>query len=64
MTSKTENRVTTSHWGAFRVLTDDNRIVGTEAFAPDPHPSATARRRASQKPGRKAVDSTRLAAGR
>jgi biotin/methionine sulfoxide reductase len=40
MTSKTENRVTTSHWGAFRVLTDDNRIVGTEAFASDPHPSA------------------------
>jgi len=40
MTRKTENRVTTSHWGAFRVLTDDNRIVGTEAFAPDPNPSA------------------------
>jgi len=40
MISKTENRVTTSHWGAFRVLTADNRIVGTEAFAPDPHPSA------------------------
>ena len=40
MTNKTENRVTTSHWGAFRVLTRNNRIIGTEAFAPDPHPSA------------------------
>jgi biotin/methionine sulfoxide reductase len=40
MTTKSENRVTTSHWGAFRVLTENNRIVGTEAFAPDPHPSA------------------------
>ncbi|MCP4333837.1 MAG: molybdopterin-dependent oxidoreductase [Gammaproteobacteria bacterium] len=39
MTSKTENRVTTSHWGAFRVLTENNRIVGTEPFAPDPNPS-------------------------
>jgi biotin/methionine sulfoxide reductase len=39
MSSKTENRVTTSHWGAFRVLTEGNRIVGTESFTPDPHPS-------------------------
>jgi biotin/methionine sulfoxide reductase len=32
--------VTTSHWGAFRVVTDNNRIVATEAFEADPHPSA------------------------
>ena len=36
------NRVTTSHWGAFRVVTDNNRIVATEAFANDPHPSSIA----------------------
>ena len=40
MASKLESRVTTSHWGAFRVLTDGNRIVGTERFEPDPDPSA------------------------
>ena len=40
MTSKSESRVTTSHWGAFRVRTDNNRIVATEAFEPDPQPSS------------------------
>ena len=39
MAAKIESRVTTSHWGAFRVLTNNNRIIGTEAFAADPHPS-------------------------
>ncbi|MGB5327613.1 MAG: molybdopterin-dependent oxidoreductase [Gammaproteobacteria bacterium] len=39
MTARPESRVTTSHWGAFRVLTRDNRIIGTEDFAADPHPS-------------------------
>ena len=39
MATKIESRVTTSHWGAFRVLTNNNRIIGTEAFAADPHPS-------------------------
>jgi len=42
MTTKPESRVTTSHWGAFRVLTRNNRIVGTEDFAADPHPSRIA----------------------
>ena len=40
MSNRIQSRVTTSHWGAFRVLTEDNRIVGTEAFAADPQPSA------------------------
>jgi biotin/methionine sulfoxide reductase len=40
MTSRSESRVTTSHWGAFRVVTDGNRIVDTQAFEADPHPSA------------------------
>ncbi len=35
-----KSRVTTSHWGAFGVVTEDNRIVATEAFAADPHPSS------------------------
>ena len=42
MTAKPESRVTTSHWGAFRVLTENNRIVGTEDFAADPNPSRIA----------------------
>jgi biotin/methionine sulfoxide reductase len=39
MAASTKSRVTTSHWGAFGVLTDNNRIIGTEAFAADPNPS-------------------------
>ncbi|MCP4874840.1 MAG: molybdopterin-dependent oxidoreductase [Gammaproteobacteria bacterium] len=39
MTNKIDTRVTTSHWGAFRVLTEGNRIVATENFAADPQPS-------------------------
>jgi biotin/methionine sulfoxide reductase len=39
MAAKIESRVTNSHWGAFRVLTEGNRIVGTEPFAADPSPS-------------------------
>ncbi|MEM9145475.1 MAG: molybdopterin-dependent oxidoreductase [Pseudomonadota bacterium] len=33
-------RVTSSHWGAFEVITEGGRIVGTAPFAGDPHPSA------------------------
>jgi len=39
MTANTRSRVTTSHWGAFRVITENNRIVGVEPFEQDPHPS-------------------------
>ena len=39
MASSIKSRVTTSHWGAFRVLTDNNRIIGTEPFEADPDPS-------------------------
>ncbi len=39
MASNINSRVTTSHWGAFRVLTEGNRIIGTENFDADPHPS-------------------------
>ena len=42
MTTRSESRVTTSHWGAFRVFTENNRIVATDVFAADPHPSAIA----------------------
>jgi biotin/methionine sulfoxide reductase len=42
MTNKSESRVTTSHWGAFQVLTRDGRIVGTADFTPDPHASRIA----------------------
>lgn len=42
MKSRSRSRVTTSHWGAFRVITEDNRIVATEAFEADPHPSSIA----------------------
>ncbi|KEJ97013.1 biotin/methionine sulfoxide reductase [Pseudosulfitobacter pseudonitzschiae] len=28
-----------SHWGAYTILVDDNRIVGVEPFGPDPAPS-------------------------
>ncbi|MEM8731449.1 MAG: molybdopterin-dependent oxidoreductase [Pseudomonadota bacterium] len=33
-------RITSSHWGAFEVDVEDDRIVATRAFAPDPAPSA------------------------
>jgi len=39
MAASIKSRVTTSHWGAFSVLTDNNRIIGTEPFAADPNPS-------------------------
>lgn len=32
-------RVTTSHWGAFKVVTEGDRIVATEPFEADPNPS-------------------------
>ncbi len=34
------SRITTSHWGAFRVDTDGDRIVDVAPFAADPEPSA------------------------
>ena len=42
MTSRSKSRVTTSHWGAFRVITEGNRIVATEVFEDDPYPSSIA----------------------
>ncbi len=38
MTTKT--RTTTSHWGAFNVTTENDRIVGVSDFELDPNPSA------------------------
>ncbi len=35
-----QKRVTTSHWGAFEVVTEGDRIVATGPFAPDPAPSS------------------------
>ncbi len=32
-------QVTTSHWGAFKVITEGDRIVGTAPFEADPNPS-------------------------
>ena len=34
-----KSHITTSHWGAFQVTTEDDRIVGVEPFAEDPDPS-------------------------
>ncbi len=34
-----QTRVTTSHWGAFEVDTQGDRIVATRPFGPDPEPS-------------------------
>ena len=42
MTSRSKTRVTTSHWGAFRVITEGNRIVATDVFEADPYPSSIA----------------------
>ncbi len=39
MSTNTRSRVTTSHWGAFRVITEGDRIVGVEPFEQDPNPS-------------------------
>ena len=36
-------RVTTSHWGAFRVTTEGDRITGVTPFERDPDPSSIAR---------------------
>ncbi len=38
--SDRQTRVTTSHWGAFEVVTEGGRIVETRPFAQDPSPSA------------------------
>lgn len=34
-----QTRVTTSHWGAFKVITEGDRIVDTAVFEADPNPS-------------------------
>ncbi len=39
-TSDPITRVTSSHWGAFQVVTQGNRIIATHPFADDPDPSA------------------------
>lgn len=38
-TPERKTRVTSSHWGAFEVVTEGDRIVATRPFAPDPAPS-------------------------
>jgi biotin/methionine sulfoxide reductase len=38
--SQRRTKVTSSHWGAFEVDVEDNRIVSTRSFSQDPHPSA------------------------
>ena len=38
--STRSTRVTTSHWGAFEVDVEGDRIVATRAFAQDPHPTS------------------------
>ncbi len=38
-TGKKTGKVTSSHWGAFEVLTDGNKIVGTKPFANDREPT-------------------------
>ena len=39
MRSNNKKNVTTSHWGAFRVYTDNGRIVKVKPFEEDPNPS-------------------------
>ncbi|MEM7195539.1 MAG: molybdopterin-dependent oxidoreductase [Pseudomonadota bacterium] len=41
--SKSVTRTTTSHWGAFRVTTREDRIISVEDFDPDPNPSPIAK---------------------
>ena len=36
---KPKTRVTSSHWGAFEVVTQDDRIVEARPFGPDPFPT-------------------------
>lgn len=38
--SERQTKVTTSHWGAFEVDVENDRIVATRPFSRDPHPSA------------------------
>ena len=35
-----QTKVTSSHWGAFKVTTDGERIVSVSEFKEDPNPSA------------------------
>ena len=37
---KLKTAVTSSHWGAFEIVTEGDRIVEARPFAPDPEPSA------------------------
>lgn len=38
--SARQTKVTSSHWGAFKVTTENDRIVGVDPFEADPTPSA------------------------
>ena len=38
--NKRQRRVTSSHWGAFEVETEGDRIIATHPFGPDPSPPA------------------------
>ncbi|PWQ98635.1 molybdopterin-dependent oxidoreductase [Leucothrix pacifica] len=38
--AKRKTRVTSSHWGAFKVITEGDAIVAVEPFSADPNPSA------------------------
>ena len=38
--NKQQRRVTSSHWGAFEVETDGDKIIATYPFGPDPSPPA------------------------
>jgi len=35
-----QTRVTSSHWGAFEVVTEGSRMIEARPFGPDPHPPA------------------------
>ena len=37
--SERQTKVTSSHWGAFEVDVEGNRVVATRPFSQDPHPS-------------------------
>ena len=39
MTSPPESTITASHWGTYRVLSSNGRVVGVQPFEDDPEPS-------------------------
>ena len=40
MTSPPESTITASHWGTYRVLSSNGRVVGVQPFEDDPEPSS------------------------